>query len=91
MTNNLQNTSNNLTQGGYNEGDDDAGVFEDLDMIADPHQMLTIDHQPQSSNMLYKPNKQSSLVHAKQPKQSKGSKTAKHNRNKIGSSSSFTQ
>jgi len=37
MTNNLQNTSNNLTQGGYNEGDDDAGVFEDLDILADPH------------------------------------------------------
>ena len=37
MTNNTQNTSKHLTQGGFNEGDDDAGVFEDLDMIGDPH------------------------------------------------------
>ena len=44
MTLNTQNTSKHLTQGVCN-GDDDAGVFEDLDII-DAHQMLTIDHQP---------------------------------------------
>ena len=65
MTSNTQNTSKHLTQGVCNGGDDDAGVFADLDMLADKQQMLTIDHQPQASHILYKPNKQSSLVAAK--------------------------
>ena len=36
MTSNTHNTSKHLTQGVCNGGDDDAGVFEDLDMVTEP-------------------------------------------------------